>query len=126
VVKNEKKSYDNRPMDTLSVISKNLYPETHPQLGGNWFTRRFTKCYFGRCKSFTIAGKVPNNVTLTIAGDFDVNQTKIWVEKILGEITRSSYSKKWKTPVTLNETKNYITKIIFSLYRNSHFGPVCE
>jgi zinc protease len=42
---------------------------------------------------------------LTIAGDFDVNQTKIWVEKILGEITRSSYSKKWKTVGNLNETK---------------------
>jgi predicted Zn-dependent peptidase len=51
-------------------------------LGSNWFFRRFTKCISSRRKDFYNRWYIPNNVTLTIAGDFDVKQAKAWVQKI--------------------------------------------
>ena len=32
----------------------------------------------------------PNNATLAVAGDFDVQQTKEWIEKYFGEIKPSA------------------------------------
>jgi zinc protease len=49
---------------------------------------------------------VPNNVTLTIAGDFDVAQTKEWIDKYFGEIKRGeAIPIMEKQAVTLSETK---------------------
>ena len=57
-------------------------------------------------KSFYNRWYVPNNVTLTIAGDFDVKQTKAWVQKYFGEIKRGeAIPKMEKQAVVLNETK---------------------
>jgi zinc protease len=50
-----------------------------------------------RLKVFYNRWYVPNNVTLTIAGDFDVKQTKAWVEKYFGEIKRGETIPKWKS-----------------------------
>lgn len=109
VVKNEKRqSYDNKPYgNTFSVISKNLYPTTHPY---NWDVigslEDLQNATLEDVKSFYNRWYVPNNVTLTIAGDFDVNQTKIWVEKYFGEIKRGeAIPKMEKQAVTLAETK---------------------
>ena len=109
VVKNEKRqSYDNRPYGhTFSVISKNLYPSTHPY---NWDVigslEDLQNATLEDVKSFYNRWYVPNNVTLTIAGDFDVKQTKAWVEKYFGEIKRGeAIPKMEKQPVTLTETK---------------------
>ncbi|TDE01678.1 M16 family metallopeptidase [Flavobacterium sandaracinum] len=109
VVKNEKRqSYDNRPYGhTFSVISKNLYPSTHPY---NWDVigslEDLQNATLEDVKSFYNRWYVPNNVTLTIAGDFDVKQTKAWVEKYFGEIRRGeAIPKMEKQPVTLTETK---------------------
>ena len=109
VVKNEKRqSYDNRPYGhNFSVISKNLYPATHPY---NWEVigslEDLQNATLEDVKSFYNRWYVPNNVTLTIAGDFDVKQTKAWVEKYFGEIKRGeSIPKMEKEPVTLTETK---------------------
>ena len=109
VVKNEKRqSYDNRPYGhTFSVISKNLYPSTHPY---NWDVigslEDLQNATLEDVKSFYNRWYVPNNVTLTIAGDFDVKQTKAWVEKYFGEIKRGeAIPKMEKQPVTLSETK---------------------
>ena len=91
VVKNEKRqSYDNRPYGHTSyVIDKNLYPEDHPY---NWqvigsledlqnTTLQDVKDFFNRWYT-------PNNVTLTISGDFDVNEAKEWVHKYFDEIPK--------------------------------------
>ncbi|OAB25639.1 zinc protease [Flavobacterium fryxellicola] len=120
VVKNEKRqSYDNRPYGhTFSVISKNLYPSTHPY---NWDVigslEDLQNATLEDVKSFYNRWYVPNNVTLTIAGDFDVKQTKAWVEKYFGEIKRGeSIPKMEKQPVILTETKK--------LYYEDNFAKV--
>ncbi|MDI5949265.1 M16 family metallopeptidase [Flavobacterium yafengii] len=109
VVKNEKRqSYDNRPYGhNFSVISKSLYPATHPY---SWEVigslEDLQNATLEDVKSFYNRWYVPNNVTLTIAGDFDVKQTKAWVEKYFGEIKRGeAIPKMEKQSVTLTETK---------------------
>nr|WP_315173397.1 pitrilysin family protein [uncultured Flavobacterium sp.] len=109
VVKNEKRqSYDNRPYGhNFSVISKNLYPATHPY---SWEVigslEDLQNATLEDVKSFYNRWYVPNNVTLTIAGDFDAKQTKAWVEKYFGEIKRGeAIPKMEKQSVTLTETK---------------------
>ncbi|MDI5893297.1 M16 family metallopeptidase [Flavobacterium algoritolerans] len=109
VVKNEKRqSYDNRPYGhNFSVISKNLYPATHPY---SWDVigslEDLQNATLEDVKSFYNRWYVPNNVTLTIAGDFDVKQTKAWVEKYFGEIKRGeAIPKMEKQSVTLAATK---------------------
>ncbi|WP_121364703.1 M16 family metallopeptidase [Flavobacterium limicola] len=109
VVKNEKRqSYDNRPYGhNFSVISKNLYPATHPY---SWEVigslEDLQNATLEDVKSFYNRWYVPNNVTLTIAGDFDVKQTKAWVEKYFGEIKRGeAIPKMEKQSVILTETK---------------------
>ncbi|WP_158728126.1 pitrilysin family protein [Flavobacterium sp. I-STPA6A] len=109
VVKNEKRqSYDNRPYGhNFYVISKNLYPSTHPY---NWNVigslEDLQNATLDDVKNFYKRWYVPNNVTLTIAGDIDVNQTKIWVEKYFGEIKRGdAIPKMEKQAVVLPATK---------------------
>jgi zinc protease len=109
VVKNEKRqSYDNRPYgNTNAVIDKNLYPTNHPY---NWQVigslEDLQNASLQDVKDFYNRWYVPNNVTLTIAGDFDVTQAKIWIQKYFGEIKRGQdIPKIEKQLVILNETK---------------------
>ncbi|WP_258098045.1 M16 family metallopeptidase [Marinoscillum pacificum] len=89
VVKNEKRqSYDNRPYGHTSyVIDKNLYPEDHPY---NWQVigslEDLQNATLQDVKDFFNRWYTPNNVTLTISGDFDVNEAKEWVHKYFDEI----------------------------------------
>ena len=91
VVKNEKRqSYDNRPYGHTSyVIDKNLYPEDHPY---NWQVigslEDLQNATLQDVKDFFNRWYTPNNVTLTISGDFDVNEAKEWVHKYFDEIPR--------------------------------------
>ena len=109
VVKNEKRqSVDNRPYGHNSaIISKNLYPKGHPY---SWSVigslEDLQNATLQDVKDFYNRWYVPNNVTLTIAGDFDTEQTKAWVKKYFDEIPRGEEIPKMKKqPVTLNETK---------------------
>ena len=109
VVKNEKRqSYDNRPYgNTNAVINKNLYPANHPY---NWEVigslEDLQNASLQDVKDFYNRWYVPNNVTLTIAGDFDTKQAKAWVQKYFGEIKRGQAIPKMdKQLVTLQETK---------------------
>ena len=99
VVKNEKRQgVDNAPYGhNFYVIDKNLYPKDHPY---NWqvigslddlqaATLDDVKEFFGRWY-------VPNNVTLTVAGDFDPVQAKKWVKKYFDEIKRGEEVKPLK------------------------------
>jgi zinc protease len=110
VVQNEKRqNYDNRPYGQTSyIIGKLLYPEGHPY---NWTTigsledlqnatlkdvHDFYKKWYG-----------PNNATLVVAGDFDVDKTKEWIEKYFGSIPSSAPVQSIKPMrVTLNEQKH--------------------
>jgi zinc protease len=91
VVKNEKRqSVDNQPYGhTQYVIDKALYPEDHPY---NWQVigslDDLQNATLDDVKEFFRKWYVPNNVTLTVVGDFDPVQAKQWVEKYFGEIKR--------------------------------------
>ncbi len=109
VVKNEKRqSIDNRPYGHVSyVIGKNIYPKEHPY---NWQVigslEDLQNATLQDVKDFYNRWYVPNNVTLTIAGDFDTEQAKTWVHKYFDEIKRGEdIPKLEKQTVVLNETK---------------------
>lgn len=91
VVKNEKRqSVDNNPYGhTQYVIDKALYPADHPY---NWQVigslEDLQNAKLQDVKDFFHHWYVPNNVTLTVAGDFDTVQAKKWVEKYFSEIKR--------------------------------------
>ena len=93
VVQNEKRqSYDNRPYGfTQEVIAKNLYPEGHPY---SWTVIGEMEDIFNAqvedVKQFHTKFYVPNNATLVLAGDFEVEEAKMLVEKYFGEIPRGN------------------------------------
>lgn len=91
VVKNEKRQVvDNRPYGhTNYVISKNLFPEGHPY---SWTVigslADLQASTLEDVKEFYNTWYVPNNSTLVIAGDIDIDQTLEWVHKYFDEIPR--------------------------------------
>ncbi|MGB7841607.1 MAG: pitrilysin family protein, partial [Salinimicrobium sp.] len=122
VVKNEKRqSVDNRPYGaTMYVIDKNLYPEGHPY---NWQVigslEDLQNATLQDVKDFYNRWYVPNNVILTIAGDFDKLQARQWVEKYFGEIPRGPEVEPLaKQPTHLEQTK--------SLYYEDNFARLPE
>ncbi|GAB5400226.1 MAG: pitrilysin family protein [Aureisphaera sp.] len=109
VVQNEKRQrVDNNPYGhTNWVLDKNIYPEGHPY---NWQVigelvdlqnatvedvREFYDKFYG-----------PNNATLVLAGDFETEEAKAFIEKYFGEIKRRQEVPKLEPmPVTISETK---------------------
>jgi zinc protease len=89
VVKNEKRQgVDNQPYGHTSyVIDQAMYPEGHPyrwQVIGSLADLEGAQLedvvdFHGRWYG-------PNNATLVVAGDLDVEQTKEWIEEYFGEI----------------------------------------
>ncbi|MDT0650303.1 M16 family metallopeptidase [Autumnicola edwardsiae] len=122
VVKNEKRQrVDNAPYGhTMYVIDKNLYPESHPY---NWQVigslEDLQNATLQDVKDFYNKWYVPNNVTLTIAGDFNKAQAKEWVHKYFDEIPRGDeMHRQEKQPVKLAETKK--------LYYEDNFANLPE
>ena len=122
VVKNEKRqSYDNRPYGhTMYVIDKNLYPKDHPY---NWQVigslEDLQNATLQDVKDFYNQWYVPNNVILTIAGDFDKEKAKQWVHKYFDEIPSGEEIKRQeKQLVDLEETKK--------LYYEDNFARLPE
>lgn len=91
VVKNERRqSYENRPYGMASIeIDKMLWPAGHPY---SWPTIGYMEDLTAASHEDVIAFfktyYVPNNASLVIAGDIDVNRTRALVEKWFGEIPR--------------------------------------
>lgn len=91
VVKNEKRQgVDNRPYGhTFYVLHKALYPEGHPY---NWQVigslADLQAATVADVKEFFRAWYTPNNVTLTLTGDFDPDQARAWIEHYFAEIPR--------------------------------------
>ncbi len=122
VVQNEKRqSYDNRPYGHTSyVIDKNLFPEGHPY---SWQVIGEMEDLFNATvedvKEFHATYYVPNNATMTIAGDFDPQEVKALVEKYFGEIPGGEkVADPEPLPVTLAETKK--------LYHEDNFARTPE
>jgi len=118
VVKNEKRQrVDNSPYGHVGyVVDKNLFPADHPyswQVIGS--LEDLQNATLEDVKTFFRRWYVPNNVTLTIAGDFDPAQARILVEKYFGEIARGEdMAPRAKPAVTLAETKKLSYKDNFA------------
>ncbi len=122
VVKNEKRQgVDNQPYGHANyVIGKNMYPETHPY---NWQVigslEDLQNATLADVKDFYNKWYVPNNATLVIAGDFDIEQAKEWVHKYFDEIPRGEdITPLPDQPVSLSETKK--------LYYEDNFARLPE
>ncbi|MFY0684597.1 MAG: insulinase family protein [Balneola sp.] len=122
VVKNEKRQgVDNAPYGHASyVIGKNLYPENHPY---NWQVigslEDLQNATLADVKEFYRKWYVPNNATLVIAGDFDSEQAKEWIQKYFSEIPRGEeISPLPISPVEVTETKQ--------LYYEDNFARLPE
>lgn len=122
VVKNEKRQVvDNRPYGhTNYVISKNMYPEGHPY---NWTIigslADLQASTLDDVKEFYNQWYVPNNTTLAIAGDIDIQQTKEWVKKYFDEIPGGKeVTDLTKTPGQLEKKK--------LLYHEDNFAKLPE
>ncbi len=89
VVKNEKRqSYDNQPYGHLdTVVNAALYPEDHPY---NWpvigSLEDLDAATLDDARDFYNRWYAPNNATLVVAGDFDVDDTRAWIGKYFGEV----------------------------------------
>lgn len=108
VVQNEKRQMvDNRPYGHNSyVIDKNLYPEGHPY---NWQVIGEMEDLFNATvedvKEFHSNFYGPNNATLVVAGDIDMEEAKALVEQYFGEIPGGSPIQDMEPNlVSLNET----------------------
>ena len=111
VVKNEKRQrVDNQPYGhNFYVIGKALYPTGHPYnhtvIGSlddlESATLQDTKDFFGSWYG-------PENVTVTITGDFDPAEARTLVEKYFGEIPKGQpIPKADPQPSTLDEIKSF-------------------
>ena len=93
VVKNEKRQkIDNRPYGhNQYVIGKNLYPKDHPY---NWQVigslEDLQNATLEDVKTFYKKWYVPNNSTLVLSGDIDIEQATKWVRKYFDEIPKGA------------------------------------
>ncbi|HCA58496.1 MAG TPA: peptidase M16, partial [Blastocatellia bacterium] len=122
VVKNEKRQgVDNVPYGhTQYVIDKALYPADHPY---NWQVigslEDLQAATLDDVKEFFRRWYVPNNVTLTVAGDFDPVQAKKWVEKYFGEIKRGE-------DITPLEKRPGVVKETVKFFHEDNFARLPE
>lgn len=108
-VKNERaQRYDNAPYGLLRErVAEALYPNGHPY---SWQTIGYiedlNRVGVNELKQFFKRWYGPNNATITIGGDIDVNQTLAWLDKYFGPIPAGPEVKPAsKTLVTLPETR---------------------
>ena len=93
VVKNERRQiYENRPYGMASLeIDRMLWPEGHPY---RWPTigsmEDLSAATHDDVVAFFKTYYVPNNASLVIAGDIDLDRTQALVEKWFGEIPRGA------------------------------------
>jgi zinc protease len=120
VVKNEKRQrVDNQPYGhNFYIVGKALYPEDHPY---NWqiigSLADLEAASLEDVKTFYRRWYVPNNVTLTLSGDFDVAEAKALIEKYFGEIPRGpAVDSRQPHPGVLSENK--------SLFHEDSFATV--
>ena len=122
VVKNEKRErVDNRPYGhTGTVIRANLYPEDHPY---HWTVigdlRDLQAATLDDVKKFYDRYYGANNITLVIAGDIDIPETKKLVDRWFGEIRKGPQVEPLSPrPVTLERS--------ISLYHEDNFAKLPE
>lgn len=109
VVKNEKRQgVDNQPYGhTNTVILDALYPDDHPY---SWpvigSLADLDAATLEDVREFYRRWYTPNNSTLVLAGDFDPDQARAWVQKYFGEIPRGEDAPRAEPrPAGLTETR---------------------
>ena len=88
VVRNERRQGEGQPYSVFRMeYNRALYPKGHPYdhsvIGEHEDIEAAT---LDDVKEFFQAYYTPNNATLCVAGDFDVDQTKAWIEQYFGAI----------------------------------------
>lgn len=122
VVKNEKRQgVDNAPYGhTEYVIDHYMCSPDHPY---SWNVigslQDLDNATLADVKEFFNRWYVPNNVTLTIAGDFDTKQAREWVEKYFGEIKRGE-------EITPMQKRSCILTTTKKLYHEDNFAKLPE
>ena len=111
VVKNEKRQrVDNRPYGhNRYIVSKAIYPSNHPY---NWQVigslEDLDSSTLGDVKEFYSKWYVPNNVTLTLSGDFKKSEAKNLITKYFGEIPKGEDISTYEAePVSLKANKSF-------------------
>jgi zinc protease len=109
VVKNERRQgVDNQPYGRAGeILAHATYPATHPY---SWDVigsmEDLSAASEEDVKNFFRLYYAPNNAYLSIVGDFDTAQTKAWVTKYFGDISRGKPISRPKVdPVTLSAEK---------------------
>lgn len=101
VVKNERRqSYDNRPYGLASqILTEALYPPSHPY---SWpvigYMDDLSAAGYEDVVDFFRRYYAPNNATVAIVGDIDIEETKRLVQKWFGEIPRGEAIEKVEAP----------------------------
>ncbi len=101
VVKNERReSVDNRPYGAaFENIIAALFPKGHPY---SWPTigsmADLSAASLDDVKDFFRTYYAPNNATLVVAGDFDRDSTKAWIQRYFGNIPRGPQMPARPTP----------------------------
>jgi zinc protease len=111
VVKNEKRQrVDNRPYGhNRYIVSKAIYPSNHPY---NWQVigslEDLDSATLDDVKEFYSKWYVPNNVTLTLSGDFKKSEAKNLITKYFGEIPKGEDISTYEAePVSLKADKSF-------------------
>ena len=112
IVKNERRqSVDNQPYGRANeILSAATYPPTNPY---SWDVigsmTDLSAASEDDVKNFFRLYYAPNNAFLSIAGDFDLAQTKAWVTKYFGDIPRGKpITRPSVQPVTLTESQRLV------------------
>jgi zinc protease len=122
VVLNEKRQrVDNRPYGhTSALINKTIFPQGHPY---NWTVigemEDIKNANLEDVKSFYDKFYGPNNATLVIAGDFNTEETKAFVDKYFAEIKK-------RQEVIKSEPMNVKLDSTVKLYHEDNFAKVPE
>lgn len=122
VVKNEKRqSVDNQPYGhTNSVVPAALYPADHPY---SWSVigslADLDAATLDDVRGFYREHYTPQNTSLVIAGDFDTEQARAWIQQYFGEIPGGApLASPPPRPANLSET--------VSLYHEDNFARLPE
>ena len=116
VIEEKKQSYDNRPYGTLYENMAALAYKVHPyKVTTIGYAEDIQAATLNDVKDFFETFYVPNNATLVIVGDIDIEETKRIVEKYFGNIPRGKQDIIRQFPAepkrTEQETKTVYDKI---------------
>ena len=109
VVKNERRqNYDNVPYGrAYETILAALYPKTHPY---SWPTigsmADLSAASLNDVKDFFRTYYAPNNATIAIAGDFNRDSVKTWINRYFAQIPRGPAEPMQRTPAVAVLTRD--------------------